>query len=207
MQTGGPFYVNSNARHLTLEDPFIVSLMKCYILMQSMCFTLYIWFQIQESSYGHKKEKEVLCLRTKVFTGTCSSWKVCKFLKTRGMDPDLYEYSFTVKAWSFFYKYGSRTLLFAPSMFRIKNFLFKYYIIYGIVRSESCANNESIPGITWSRIQTLIMLCNVKTWGYTVKCPYFGHLFDFATFFHSQKNFCGHYLLHTKLVWRSALGT
>ncbi len=41
----------------------------------------------------------------------------------------------------------------------------------------------------------------------TVKCPYFGHHFDFATFFHSQKKFCSHYLLHTKHVWRSALGT
>jgi hypothetical protein len=34
----------------------------------------------------------------------------------------------------------------------------------------------------------------------TVKCPYFGHLFDFATFFHSQKKFCAHYLLNTKHV-------
>ncbi len=39
----------------------------------------------------------------------------------------------------------------------------------------------------------------------TVKCPYFGHIFDFTTFFHCQKNFCAHYLLHTKHVWRSAL--
>ncbi len=35
---------------------------------------------------------------------------------------------------------------------------------------------------------------------FTVKCPYFGHLFDFATFFHCQLNFCAHYLLHTKHV-------
>jgi hypothetical protein len=33
----------------------------------------------------------------------------------------------------------------------------------------------------------------------TVKCPYFGHLFDFVTFLRCQRIFCGHYL-HTKHV-------
>jgi hypothetical protein len=41
----------------------------------------------------------------------------------------------------------------------------------------------------------------------TVKCPYFGHLFDFETFLPCQIIFCGSCLPYTKHVWRSALGT